>query len=182
MKYRKLRIAFSATCLIACVLLVVLWVQNYSSASRIPQRLGTGPAFELRSFRGSIDILRWPAFMPGAWRRTPSIRLQIPNPVVAMTLAAAAMSPWIPWSRRFSLRTLLIATTLVAVVLGLIVWLRYARRLATSAGLQIVKQLGRVAGALAALVESPFGADLRQREDEVRRGAEMAGWTADTLE
>ena len=31
-------------------------------------------------------------------------------------------SPWIKW--RFSLRTLLIATTLVAVVLGLIVWLR----------------------------------------------------------
>lgn len=25
-------------------------------------------------------------------------------------------------------------------------------------------------------------ADLRQREDELRRGAEMAGWTADTLE
>jgi hypothetical protein len=32
--------------------------------------------------------------------------------------------PWIRWSKRFSLRTLLIATTLVAVVLGLIVWLR----------------------------------------------------------
>jgi hypothetical protein len=32
--------------------------------------------------------------------------------------------PWLPWwSTRFSLRTLLIATTLVAVVLGLIVWL-----------------------------------------------------------
>jgi hypothetical protein len=30
--------------------------------------------------------------------------------------------PWLP--HRFSLRTLLIATTLVAVVLGLIVWLR----------------------------------------------------------
>ena len=30
--------------------------------------------------------------------------------------------PWIGWSSHFSLRTLLIATTLVAVVLGLIVW------------------------------------------------------------
>jgi hypothetical protein len=28
----------------------------------------------------------------------------------------------VPWIRRFSLRTLLIATTLIAVVLGLIVW------------------------------------------------------------
>jgi hypothetical protein len=34
---------------------------------------------------------------------------------------ALATSVWVPWSRRFSLRTLLIATTLVAVVLGLIV-------------------------------------------------------------
>src|SRR6266550_2296875 len=29
MRYRKLRIAFSATCLIACVLLIVLWVRSY---------------------------------------------------------------------------------------------------------------------------------------------------------
>jgi hypothetical protein len=32
------------------------------------------------------------------------------------------VSPWIGWSNRFSLRTLLIATTLVAGVLGLAVW------------------------------------------------------------
>jgi hypothetical protein len=42
--------------------------------------------------------------------------------LVAAPLAAA---PWIRQLRyRFSLRTLLLATTLVAVVLGLIVWLR----------------------------------------------------------
>jgi hypothetical protein len=34
-----------------------------------------------------------------------------------------SMAPWLRWSRRFRLRTLLIATTLVAVVLGLIVWM-----------------------------------------------------------
>ena len=38
---------------------------------------------------------------------------------VAVTLSAA---PWIQWPNRFSLRTLLITTTLVAVVLGSIVW------------------------------------------------------------
>ena len=38
------------------------------------------------------------------------------------SIAALAAAPWIRWSRRFSLRTLLIATTLVAVVLGLIVY------------------------------------------------------------
>jgi hypothetical protein len=34
------------------------------------------------------------------------------------SMAATAVAPWLPW--RFSLRTLLIATTLVAVVLGII--------------------------------------------------------------
>src|SRR5258705_12148017 len=34
----------------------------------------------------------------------------------------AAIVPWLPWPKRFTLCTLLIATTLVAVVLGLIVW------------------------------------------------------------
>jgi hypothetical protein len=38
--------------------------------------------------------------------------------ILSATLAAA---PWIRWSKRFSLRTLLIATTLIAVVLGTII-------------------------------------------------------------
>jgi hypothetical protein len=39
----------------------------------------------------------------------------------ALVLSLAAI-PWIRWSKRFSLRTLLIATTLVAVVPGLMVY------------------------------------------------------------
>jgi hypothetical protein len=39
-----------------------------------------------------------------------------------MLFVAAAIAPWLRW--RFKLRALLIATTLVAVVLGLFVWLR----------------------------------------------------------
>lgn len=35
---------------------------------------------------------------------------------------ALACLPWLPFSKRFSLRTLLIVTTLIAVVLGIIVW------------------------------------------------------------
>jgi hypothetical protein len=38
---------------------------------------------------------------------------------MSMIIAIVA-TVWIPWSNRFSLRTLLIATTLVAVLLGLI--------------------------------------------------------------
>jgi hypothetical protein len=41
-------------------------------------------------------------------------------PMAACALVAAFASA--PWSRRFSLRTMLIATTLVAIVLGLAVW------------------------------------------------------------
>jgi hypothetical protein len=44
--------------------------------------------------------------------------------VVGLTAIVAALS-WLQWSRQFSLRTLLIATTLVAVVLGLVVWLKH---------------------------------------------------------
>jgi hypothetical protein len=39
-----------------------------------------------------------------------------------LLLAAAAALPWAHWLTRFSLRTLLIATTLVAALLGLIAW------------------------------------------------------------
>ena len=45
----------------------------------------------------------------------------LPYWFVALVGALVGASPWIPW--RFSLRTLLIATTLVAVVLGGIVYL-----------------------------------------------------------
>ena len=47
----------------------------------------------------------------------------VPHWFVAGIFAAFAFVPWLPWwSTRFSLRTLLIVTTLVAVVLGLVVW------------------------------------------------------------
>jgi hypothetical protein len=41
----------------------------------------------------------------------------------AIFFATLAAIPWLPWlSYRFSLRTLLIATTLIAVLLGFAVW------------------------------------------------------------
>jgi hypothetical protein len=41
---------------------------------------------------------------------------------ITLILFGVGAAPWIRWSKRFSLRTLLIATTLVAVVLGLVVY------------------------------------------------------------
>jgi hypothetical protein len=46
----------------------------------------------------------------------------VPDWFGSLVIAFIATMPWIHWSRKFSLRTLLIATTLVAVVLGLVVW------------------------------------------------------------
>jgi hypothetical protein len=46
--------------------------------------------------------------------------LVLPHSVPALTLGFLAVAPWLPW--RFSLRTLLIATTLVAVMLGIAVY------------------------------------------------------------
>lgn len=48
----------------------------------------------------------------------------IPHWFLALLLIGLAYLPWLPWKPlRFSVRTLLIVTTLVAVVLGLVVWM-----------------------------------------------------------
>ena len=53
--------------------------------------------------------------MPGGgWQ------VSIPNCLGVLIAVGSAGLPWLPW--KFSLRTLLFATTLVAVVLGLIVY------------------------------------------------------------
>jgi hypothetical protein len=46
--------------------------------------------------------------------------LVVPHWVIVIVTASMMAAPWLRW--RFSLRTLLIATTLVAVVLGAAVW------------------------------------------------------------
>jgi hypothetical protein len=58
------------------------------------------------------------------WTASGSIS-EIDIPLWAVTLGTVAIAaiPWSRFSHRFSLRTLLIATTLLAVVLGLQVWL-----------------------------------------------------------
>jgi hypothetical protein len=71
---------------------------------------------EFRSPTLSRAALRWEVFDDG-------VRVILPYWCLALTSIAFAIAPWISaFKCRFSLRTLLIATTLVAVVLGLIVW------------------------------------------------------------
>jgi hypothetical protein len=151
MRFRYLRIAFSATCLIACVLLIALWVRSYGRAEMIESDLNNpttnnsirssfgqltfahkseihstptiwfavsvstdvvadSPKFDFVSYKGTPrDRYSWPVFV-----------VYVPHWFAVLLVAASATLPWISW--RFSLRTLLIATTLIAVVLGLAVW------------------------------------------------------------
>jgi hypothetical protein len=52
------------------------------------------------------------------WTLVRGFGLVIPCWMPVVFMGTLATIPWIPWSRRYSLRTLLILTTLVAVLLG----------------------------------------------------------------
>jgi hypothetical protein len=135
---RYLRIAFSATFLIACVLLIVLWVRSYWWVSHAYGPITSNQMVECHSFFGQVWIGP-PTYRFGdgpwdfseepshAWKQPimflqRSTGLVIPYWLLTVIVSATAASPWIRWSNRFSLRTLLIATTLVAVVLGIVVY------------------------------------------------------------
>jgi hypothetical protein len=50
-----------------------------------------------------------------------TLTLLAPLWAFVLVIAGLAVAPWIKWSRRFSLRMLLVVTTVVAVVLGVVV-------------------------------------------------------------
>ncbi len=152
MRFRNLRIVWTAFCGIACVLLIVLWVRSYWWVTNIqvPNVLGNDNQVILA--RGTIHFSscldykpeRMSALIHNYHRSTKDyndfsgapeyrqfllrvqelgrndLRLVFPYWFAAAVLAAVAALPWLPY--RFTLRTMLIATTLVAVVLGLVVW------------------------------------------------------------
>jgi len=135
-----MRIAFSATCGIVAVLLCVLWVRSYwfvdggmgtvggwftaSSSERGYCYIGGGEEDEFHEWKYYVASV--PQTSP---HRKLTFRIAsdgaeifVPHILLVSLLGALAISPWLHLPRQFSLRTLLIATTLVAVVLGLIVW------------------------------------------------------------
>jgi hypothetical protein len=151
MKHRKLRIAWSVAWGIVAVLLIVSWARSYwwIEAIRLPY-MGHG-AVQVVSIPGLLAIGSFDSRVgPGLfhqrvvdWRdlyaRAEPPLPELPSPLFGgvlrikslaqifipywcLTIAATASGslPWLRW--RFSLRTLLIATTLVSVGLGLIVW------------------------------------------------------------
>ena len=139
---RYVRITFSATCLIACVLLIVLWVRSYWWADFCEGSIWSH-WLKVESFGGQFVIKHY-FFEDSGWslhsypieemvskefmtgRGLPTFELGpglllLPYWFLVLSCAVGIAVPW--FSYRFSLRTLLIAMTLIAVVLGLIVWL-----------------------------------------------------------
>jgi hypothetical protein len=55
-------------------------------------------------------------------RNASGVACELPYWMLVILASAVGFMPWMRWSKRFSLRTLLVATAIVAVVLGLIVW------------------------------------------------------------
>jgi len=145
---RYLRIAFSVVCGLLAVGCIVLWMSSLSWRHRVewsfgrvypgwaaaaisaegliaigvlPEQIGV-PLFAVdrmeaeevnRIDRGVLGflILRGTS---GAWF------WQTPLWFPILITAAAAAAPWIPWSRQFSLRTMMIVMTFVAIGLGVI--------------------------------------------------------------
>ena len=135
---RYLKIAVSVICLMACVLLIVLWVRSYTwedSTCFLPGHIIASLQGKLIVDGGAnytyvndeVFVSRHLTFdissisTDGIVATPTGSGISIPYwfPVVLTTALSAA--PWIRWSWRFSLRTLLITMTLIAMVLGLIV-------------------------------------------------------------
>jgi hypothetical protein len=137
MRFRKLRIAWSVGCGIACVLLILLWARSYRWGDKALVPRPGGTVIVLGSGHGRLEFGRVSNNVVDEWtywneeakyynQKYPwgsRRHWHVPYWIPVLCMAVSSVVPWIgklTW--RFSVGTLLIATTLVAVVLGLIVW------------------------------------------------------------
>jgi hypothetical protein len=144
MRFRKLRIAWSVVWGIPTVFLFLLWVRSYLWMDRALNLWG----HDLASVHGQIvvddqiglanrtEIMELSDGSWGPFADTESLLLTdhtlkrwgdgfaVPHWLVLFVTGAIAFAPWLRQTRgRFTLRALLIATTLVAVLLGLSVYM-----------------------------------------------------------
>jgi hypothetical protein len=153
MKYRKLPIAWSVMWGLFAVLLCVLWIRSHSVGNAVQWSATKWVGFQLTSMQGQLTVRRCDLDGAGHhggmdfpdWRLSQSRAGSFSNGPTTLGFNLAHLSFYIAfpyWAPvtfclalavapvlirhqrfRFSLRTLLIATTLVAVVLGIIAWL-----------------------------------------------------------
>lgn len=144
MKHRNFRIAWSVTWGVVAVLLVVLWVRSWSQSSTFQGAIGT-QRIQFTSIIGRIETRIFPEIQSSnhppqkwtdttitapdgprvSWRfdrlRPHGVVIYVPYWFLVTITASLSTAPWLRW--RFSLRTLLLATTLVAIGLGMIMWM-----------------------------------------------------------
>jgi hypothetical protein len=146
---RRLRIAVSVFFAVLTVLVCVLWVRSYwvtdlvsridsrSIATTIGSQYGTvyfahfDAAIGYKGSGNSAAPREWAYKSVGGytssdglfvWKRdSNSLHVAVAHWLIAIGAIMGGAVPWLPF--RFSLRTLFIAATLAAVVLGLIMWL-----------------------------------------------------------
>ena len=146
-----LRIAVTVLSLTACVLLIALWVRSYYTGDSLQVRISAGDVLGLGSSSGTCVVSKFFSNVyPKTWGHfefEPTTSLGIaddevfaignalsihqwglnnltvftPHWALVMFFAMLVALPWIPY--RFSLRTLLIATTLVAIGMGAVIYL-----------------------------------------------------------
>jgi hypothetical protein len=132
-------------CALACVLLIMLWVRSNHRLDELRLPFPSSSQLVLQSFGGTIWVHpEYGSQSPESWGlRSKSVEelsrltgfelippratfsmspdeLRLPYWFLAPAFATSAAAAWLPW--RFTLRTLLIAVTLVSVVLGFVVW------------------------------------------------------------
>jgi hypothetical protein len=136
---RYLRIAWTVSCGIVCLFLIALWVRSYVLSDYLVLK---SLNIEIDSLFGVLCIYQ-PGTLTGDWiiesasieelrgvglKRNPlhylfAFRFHewivMPHWFVAFGFGSFAAVPWLRW--RYSLGTLLIATTLVAIGLGTII-------------------------------------------------------------
>ena len=147
---RKLRIAWSVGCGVLCVLLIVVWVRSFWRSDLIEGKgVGSRHHIEIGSLRGFLGVdyhYSYSRFFGGndnwsitskpadnlnvgttSWygkilRNSNETAIIVPHWIVLAVFLAIGVFPWLKRMSHFSLRTLLIVTTLVAALLGAIVY------------------------------------------------------------
>jgi hypothetical protein len=145
---RPLRITVSVGSALCCLLVIVLWVRSYGIRDSAVWPMNNG-GMEVNSIKGRLVLFLYspPISGPEQFRTlhediTPSDESRVKRDILgfsyysetsstnihihflflALATVAVAGAPWIRWSNRFSLRTLLLATTAIALALGLIIY------------------------------------------------------------
>ena len=111
LRYR-LRIATTVLCLIACGLLIKLWISSYHSSHWMR---AVGERLTILSWKGVFTVNPGSTTVGTATQQVEFFHL--PHWSMVLLFATLAALPWVRWSSRYSIRALLAITALIALLL-----------------------------------------------------------------